>query len=134
LVIAATYAVFGRRIPLSPTLKDAFVAVASLAGILAAFFLTSASILVTLRDSWFKRRAVESGVYLSLVRYMLTAMGWSLATAVITIVGLFFDAAWLLWWYRYALTGWAFLIGTTLGVSIRVLRIFALLMNYVARD
>ena len=130
---ATAYAILGRRVSLSPNLKDAFVAVASLAGIFAAFFLTSASILVTLGDSWFKRRSIESGVYLSLSGYMLTAMGWSIATAVIAVGGIFFDASWHLWWYSYALVGWAFVLGTTLGVSIRVLRIFSALMKYVAR-
>lgn len=129
----AVYAVFGRRMPLSPNLKDAFVAVAGVAGTFAAFFIASASILVTLADSWFKRRAVESGVYLSLIGYLLTAMGWNLATAVISIALVFFEAAWHLWWYDFAFTGWAFLLGTTLGVSVRVLRIFAVLMKYMAR-
>lgn len=132
-VVAATYSALGHKLPLSPNLKDAFSAIAGVAGTFAAFFLASASILVTLRDSWFKRRSVESGVYLTLIGYMLTAMGWSLATAIIAIVGIFFDAAWHLWWYKYALAGLAFLLGTTLGVSIRVLRIFVVLMKYVAR-
>jgi hypothetical protein len=132
VVAGAAYATFGRRVALSPNLKDAFIAVAGVSGTFAAFFIAAASILVTLGDSWFKRRAVESGVYLSLVGYLLTAMGWSLATAVFSITLIFFDASWRLWWYDYAFTGWAFLLGTTLGVSIRVLRIFGLLMKYIA--
>jgi hypothetical protein len=133
LVAPLAYAILGHKNSFSPNLKDALIAVAGLAGILAAFFLTSASILVTLQDSWFKKRAVESGVYLALVGYLLTAMGWSLATAVITIAGILFDATWHLWWYRYALIGWVYLISTTLCVSIRVLRIFGALMKYMAR-
>lgn len=133
VVAAIAYAIGGRRILLSPNLKEALAAIAGVAGLFAAFFLTSASILVTLKDSWFTRRAIESGVYVALVGYMLTAMGWSLATAVITIIGIFFDVAWHLWWYRIALIGWTFLVATTLGVSIRVLRIFAVLMKYMAR-
>jgi hypothetical protein len=109
------------------------VAVAGIAGIFAAFFLTSASIMVTLRDSWFLRRAMESGVYKSLVGYLLTAMGWSLAVAVVTIAGIFFDASWNLWWYRYALIGWAFMLATMLGLSARVLLIFASFLKYTAR-
>jgi hypothetical protein len=132
ICVATVYGVWGSHLPLSPNLKDAFVAVAGVAGIFAAFFLTSASILVTLRDSWFLRRAMESGVYTSLVGYLLTAMGWSLAVAIITIAGIFFDASWHLWWYRYALIGWAFLLATTLAVSVRVLRIFASLLKYTA--
>jgi len=34
--------------------------------------------------------------------------------------------------YHYDLIAWAFLLGTTLGVSIRVLRIFTVLMKYAA--
>jgi len=133
-VAAAAYAIFGHRFPLSSGLRDVFSATANIAGIFAAFLLTSSSILVTLRDSWFKRRAIESGVYVTLIGYMLTAMGWSIATAVATIAALVFDATWHLWWYQYALVGWVFLIATTLGVSVRVLRIFTVLMKYIARE
>ena len=42
----------------------------------------SAFILVSLRDCWFRRRTVESGAYFAPVGYLLTAMGWSLATAI----------------------------------------------------
>jgi hypothetical protein len=131
---AVGYAFFSRRFPVSPNLKDVFSATANIAGIFAAFLLTSSSILVTLRDSWFKRRAIESGVYVSLIGYMLTAMGWSIAAAVATVCGLVFDAAWNLWWYPYALIFWVFLITTTLAVSVRVLRIFTVLMKYIARE
>jgi hypothetical protein len=134
LAVAGLYALIGYRIPLSPNLKDVFAAVVSMCGIFAAFFLTSASILVSLRDSWFKKRAVESGTYLALIGYMLTAMGWSIATAVATTAGLLFDGGWHLWWYRYALTAWAFLAATTFFVSVRVLRIFTVLMKYIARE
>ena len=76
---------------------------------------------------------MESWVYAALVGYLLTAMGWSLATAVITIAGIFFDPSWHLWWYSSALVGWAFLLATTLGASIRVLRIFSALLKYSSR-
>jgi hypothetical protein len=133
LVVGVVYGTYGRRIPLSPNLKDGFIAVAGLAGLFAAFFLTSASILVSLKDSWLKRRTIESGAYFSLVGYLLTAMGWSLATAIVTIGAIFLDGAARLWWYHYALTAWACLLSVTLGVSIRVLRIFSVLMKYIAR-
>lgn len=132
LVAGGLYSV--SPLPLSPGLKDVFAATANTAGLFAAFFLTSAAILVTLKESWFKKRAVESGVYLVLIGYMLTAMGWSIATAVTATVGLLFDQAWKLWWYRGALAAWVFLVATTLGVSIRVLRIFTVLMKYIARE
>ena len=65
MIFGIAYAAFGRRLPLSYGLKDVFEAAANMAGIFAAFLLTSASILVTLKDSWFKRRAIESGVYVT---------------------------------------------------------------------
>lgn len=120
--------------PLSYGLKDVFEAAANMAGIFAAFLLTSASILVTLKDSWFKRRAIESGVYVALIGYMLTAMGWSMVTAVATVAALVFDVTWNLWWYQYALACWIFIVVTTLGTSVRVLRIFTVLMKYIAQE
>lgn len=130
---AIVYGATGGGLRVSPNLLEVFSSVVSIAGLFAAFFLASASILVTLSDSWFKRRAIESGVYFALIGYMLTAMGWNIATAVFTTAAMFFDSAWHLWWYHYALTVWCFLLMTTLGVSLRVLRIFAVLMKYIAR-
>src|SRR5690348_10889960 len=66
LLVTSGYALVENRIPISPNLKDALIALSALAGILAGFFLASAAILVTLKDSWFMKRAVESGVYISL--------------------------------------------------------------------
>src|SRR5579864_7423846 len=71
LLVMSGYALVEPRIPVSPNLKDALIAVSALAGILAGFFLASAAILVTLKDSWFMKRAVESGVYISLIGYLL---------------------------------------------------------------
>jgi hypothetical protein len=128
------FAIFGHRFALSPGLRDVFSATANIAGIFAAFLLTSSSILVNLRDSWFKRPAIESRVYVTLIGYMLTAMGWSIATAVVSISGLVFDAVWHLWWYPYALICWMYLIATTFCMSVGVLRIFTVLMKYIARE
>jgi|ERR1017187_1371692 hypothetical protein len=133
-ILAAGVCLLCHGFPIPSGIKDVFAAVVNTSGIFAAFFLTSASILVTLKDSWFKRRAMESGVYLALIGYMLTAMGWSIATAVTTTAALLFDGAWHLWWYQYALALWVFLVATTLGAAIRVLRIFTVLMKYIARE
>lgn len=134
ILAAGAYEFWGRALAVSPNLKDVFSAVVNVAALFAAFFLTSAAILVSLKDSWFKQRAIEAGTYVALVGYMLTAMGWSIATAVVTTLGLLLNFTWHIWWYEHALAAWLFVIVTTLGTSVRVLRIFSVLMQYISRE
>jgi hypothetical protein len=132
--VGLAYECFGSHLPFSPNLKDVFSAIISVAGLAAAFFLTSASILVSLKDSWFKQRAKEAGTYNALIGYMLTAMGWSLVLAVCTAGALLFDVKWNLPWYRHALAAWILIAVTTLGLAVRVLKLFSLLMKYIAEE
>ena len=48
--------------------------------------------------------------------------------------GLAFDPRWNLAWYPYGITLWVFVISTALGVTIRVIRIFLLLLRLIASE
>lgn len=99
--------------------------------------LAAASILVTVKDresSWYVKRAREAGVYDSLIRYLLVAMAWCLSVSVISVAGLAYDPRWNLDWYPYAATVWVFLATAALGTTIRVIRLFLLLLRLIASE
>lgn len=125
------------RHSLPPNFRDVLAPVVSFGASTAGFMLASASILVTVRDrdsSWYVRRAKESGVYASLLRQLVVTMAWCLTASVISMVGLAFDPRWNLAWYPYGITLWVFVISTALGVTIRVIRIFLLLLRLIASE
>jgi hypothetical protein len=123
--------------PLQPNLRDVLTPMVSFGASLAGFMLAAASILITVRDresSWYVKRAKEAGVYASLIRYLLVAMTWCLTTSVMSVAGLAYDPRWNLWWYPYATTLWLFTATVALGTTVRVIRIFTLLIRLVASE
>lgn len=96
--------------------------------------LATASILVTVSNSWYMQRAKESGVYTNLIRYLLTAMGWCLATAVFSNLGIVYNPQRKLFWYPIAVTLWVFVAATALGTTIRVLQLFSKLFQFIAKE
>jgi len=81
IAAVVVYGVFGRQQEISPNIKDIFASTVSIAGAGAGFMLAAASILATISNSWFLKRAKEAGVFTRLVQYLLVAMGWCLATS-----------------------------------------------------
>jgi hypothetical protein len=101
---------------------------------LFGFLLTSAAILVGIKGSWYKQRAKEAGVYLSLVKRIFTAMWWSLAATLLSIAGLFYDVVWNLPWYRAAIAFWLFCAVVALCTTTRAIRLFAKLFVLIAEE
>lgn len=134
LASAAYCWLWAPRHPVSGNLKDILSASSRAASSLFGFLLTSASILVGIKGSWYKQRAKEVGVYLSLVKRIFTAMWWCLVTTVLSIVGLSYDPGLRLSWYPYALSFWAFCAVVALGTTTRAIRLFAKLFLLIAEE
>jgi hypothetical protein len=114
--------------------RDLLSSAASIGASAAGFMLTAASILVTLRDSWYLKRIKQAGVYASLVSSLLIAMSWSLVTAVISGVGLLYDPRWHFGWYRVAMTLWVIVSVAALATTARVIRTFSTLLLLISRE
>jgi hypothetical protein len=133
--VAAGYCWFwypSHQIP--STLKDVLSAVTTVSASLFGFLLTSGSILVGIKGSWYKQRAKEAGLYMALVRNIFTAMWWCLTTSVLSIVARSYDLDWKFLWYRYGVSLWLFCAILALGATIRALRTFARLFQLIASE
>ena len=135
ILLAMLYGlIWSPRHPITASIRDVMSASSRAASSLFGFLLTSGSILVGIKGSWYKQRAKEAGVYLSLIRNIFAAMWWSLVTTVLSIIGLSYDASWKLSWYPYALSLWLFCAVVALGTTVRALRIFARLFVLIAEE
>jgi hypothetical protein len=134
LVTAAYSWLWAPHRSISPNLRDILSSSSRAASSLFGFLLTSGSILVGIKGSWYKQRAKEAGVYLSLVKRIFTAMWWCLITTVISIVGLSYDVSWKLPWYHDALGIWLFCAVVTLGTTSRAIRLFSRLFVLIAEE
>lgn len=134
LVSASYYWIWSPSHPIASSLRDVLAASSRAASSLFGFLLASGSILVGIKGSWYKQRAKEAGVYLSLVKRIFTAMWWSLLTTVLSVVGLSYDVGWKLAWYRSALSLWLFCAVAAIATTIRAVRIFARLFILIAEE
>jgi hypothetical protein len=119
---------------ITPNVKDLLSTTGGIGASIAGFLLTAASILVTIRGSWFLKRAKQAGVYESLVRNLIVAVCWALAIAVLSAVGLLFDPRWNLSWYGIASAIWCFGAVSAVGTTIRVIRTFSKLLTLISGE
>jgi hypothetical protein len=135
VLISAAYSwIWAPHHPIPSGLRDVLSSSSRAASSLFGFLLTSGSILVGIKGSWYKQRAREAGVYLSLVKRVFTAMWWCLLTTVLSIVGLSYDVTWTLPWYRHALSFWLFCAVVALGTTVRAIQLFAKLFLLIAEE
>jgi hypothetical protein len=135
IAAASAYFFYGRfRYPVGPAFRDVLSATIGTGAAMAGFMLTAASILASMRESWYLQRAREAGVYASLIRYLLVAMSWCLAAAFVSGIGLAYRPEWKLSWYPQAVTAWIFLAICASGATVRVIRIFALLLRLISME
>lgn len=121
--------------PVSETFKGVLSDVSKCAASGFGFLLASSSLLVGFKGSWYKQRAKEAGVYLSVVKYLFRAMWWCLALAVFSLAGLSYDSN---WWklpvHRFAVSLWLYLCAAALCATIRGLMIFSKLFLLIAEE
>ncbi|HEX3747051.1 MAG TPA: hypothetical protein VHW09_24110 [Bryobacteraceae bacterium] len=133
-VSAAYYLLWAPHHPIPAGVRDVLSASSRAASSLFGFLLATGSILVGIKNSWYKVRAKESGVYFSLVKRMFSAMWWCLVSTVLSIIGLSFDVSWKLSWYPMALAVWLLCVVTALATTIRSIGLFAKLFALIAEE
>lgn len=113
-----------RVIPLA-SFKELFSAVISVSSIAVGFLATAKSIMLSLDKRRVIKQLKDIGVYGTLLSYLMTAVNWSFATAIITALALFFDTSKATpVWYSYAFSAWLFVAITAAVSCYRVIRIF----------
>jgi hypothetical protein len=135
MLISAAYSwLWAPHHAITSNFRDVLSSSSRAASSLFGFLLTSGSILVGIKGSWYKQRAKEAGVYISLVKRVFTAMWWCLVATVLSLVGLSYDVAWKLPWYSHAVSFWLFCIFVALGTTVRALQLFARLFLLIAEE
>jgi hypothetical protein len=125
LVAGLSVFLFRESLYLPETLKELFPVVISISAIAVGFLATAKSILLSIEDRPVIRHLKELGGYDDLVRYLLTAVNWSLIASLVSSIFLLFLHEKDTWWYRDGFAGWAFVTVAAMLMCYRVLRLFA---------
>jgi hypothetical protein len=125
LLTLSTFLLF-RRLNLSipDSTKDLLTAATTLSGIIVGFLAATQAILFSIDNSKIIENLRQAGVYSRLINYLMDAIHWSLALAVISSVGLFLDLSNPQSWYLYPFFLWVFFSITTGLSCYRVIRLF----------
>jgi hypothetical protein len=133
LVVAYLVWRYARHL-LTSNFREALSSTVAMGASLSGFLLAAVSILVTIRGSWYLKRAKQAGVYESIVHNLIVAVSWCLTIAILSTVGLLFDPRWNLPWYGVALSIWTFVAVTAIGTTIRVVRTFSKFLKLIATE
>lgn len=126
MVLTFFFLLLFRRLNLTipESTKDLLTAATTLSGIVVGFLAATQAILFSIDNSLVIKNLRQAGVYSRLVNYLMDAIHWSLALAIISSVGLFLDLKNPQTWYLYPFLLWVFLSITTGLSCYRVIRLF----------
>lgn len=110
---------------LPDTLKELFPVVISISAIAVGFLATAKSILLSLEERPVVRHLRQMGGYDELVRYLLTAVNWSLIASLVSAVFLLFLSQKDTTWYRDTFSLWAAVTTVAILTCYRVIRLFS---------
>lgn len=110
---------------LPDTLKELFPVVISISAIAVGFLATAKSILLSLEERPVICHLRQLGGYDELVKYLLTAVNWSLIASLVSAMLLLFLNQKETWWYWNAFSIWAAITTIAVLTCYRVIRLFA---------
>jgi len=122
------------KVDVPPNLSELLSVVVGMASIAAGFLFTTGSILLAIDKRWIIQRGKELGAYQNLIDYLLEATKWCLLLAVVSTAGVAFQVDCHASWVRWGFSCWLFLAVGSLVATVRVLRIFSIVLRAVSRE
>jgi len=106
-----------------------FSAIVSISAITVGFLATAKSILVSIDDKPIIANLKRLGMYDRLITYLLSAIYWSFALAVVSSVCFIVDLKNPVWWHPWLLFLWLFVLVTAGFTCFRVIHLFGKILR-----